>query len=65
MTHHKQNIALLQMIKGSTLWKDTANKLVCNLTANLLVETLRITIKNSASNPIQPEFNFSTDELEV
>ena len=43
-------VTLLQMIKGSPLWKNTSDKLVCNLTAALLVGTLRITIENSASN---------------
>lgn len=48
MAHHEQNVALLQRIKGCTLWKNTADKFMCNLTAPLLVGALRIAIENSA-----------------
>lgn len=48
MAHYEQNVALLQMIKGCTLWKNTADKFMCDLTAALLVGALWIAVENSA-----------------
>lgn len=50
MAHHAQDVALLQMIKGCTLREDTANKLMRDLTAALLVRALRIAVEDSTSH---------------
>ena len=50
VAHHEQDVALLQIVKGRALWKDAADKLMCDLTAALLVGTLRIAVENSASH---------------
>ena len=39
-------------IKGSTFWKNTPDKLVCDFTAALLVGTLGIAIKDPAAHPM-------------
>lgn len=49
MAHHEQDIALLQMVKGCPFGKNAPDKLVGNLTAALLVRTLRITIEDSSA----------------
>ncbi len=49
MAHHEQDIALLQMVKGCTFGKNAPDKFVGDLTATLLVRTLRITIEDSAA----------------
>ena len=50
MAHHEQNVALLQVVKGCTFWKNTPDKLVCDFTAALLVGTLGIAIKDPAAH---------------
>ena len=42
MTHHEQDIALLQMVKGCTFGKSAPDKFVGDFTAAFLVRTLRI-----------------------
>lgn len=49
MTHHEQDIALLQMVKGCTFGKNAPDKFVGDFTAAFLVRTLRIAIEDSAS----------------
>lgn len=48
MTHHEQDIALLQMVKGCTFGKNAPDKFVGDFTAAFLVRTLRIAIEDSA-----------------
>lgn len=50
MTHHEQNIALLQVVKGCTFGKNPPDKFVGDFTAALLVGTLRITIKDPTAH---------------
>ena len=44
MAHHEQNVALLQVVKGCTFWKNTADKFMCDLTAAFLVGALWIAV---------------------
>lgn len=49
MAYNEQDIALLQMVKGCTFWKNAPSKFVGNLTAALLVRILGIAIEGSAA----------------
>ena len=58
MTHHEQDIALLQMVKGCTFGKNAPDKFVGDCTAAFLVRTLRVTVEHSSPTLIVPiEFN--------
>ena len=48
VAHHAQNVALLLVVKGCTLGKDSANELMGDFTAAFLVRALWIAVENPA-----------------
>lgn len=50
MAHHQVDVILCQVVEAGSLGKHTANHLVCDLAAALLIGALRITVEHSGSD---------------